>query len=946
MKNRVLKFLTLGAALCGLNAWAEEYSAATQSEFVTVAEKSVSGDTIILGTGDFAIGPVDINGKTLTFKGQGATSTKVYIGNGGYDGNGGHGSSKTANMTFIDLTLDDLASDSGYLTGFTEAGKLTFENVTFNCGFSNWGNKNKDVTFTRCTFNQTVAGKYCVQELRCNSTTENPITVLFDTCTFNHAVESRFINAYKQNGAAATLNIVVKDCTFNNNGEKSSYAAVNCKDDYSNGCNINLTFVGENKANGPMPDSDTTSALYATQSKGHVIVSYKDALDSDSVVIFQNSANTEDWFDPNGYKPQSGDVEPPAEEITYTRVDNFFENETPPTAYVTELPEADVAAENMECGYSFKAWSDDDYAIFRKCVWDSETMSFDVSALTAAEKARFDEFVEAIEPYAGCHADFVVKFDRPVKADSVMLKGNYGTYGWLGFAMTRDMAANEELRLLNDGIEGLQIRFSYAMILTDVVEFLCGAANLSAANFGTTMTVELRLYEPVTDGGMDEIGNYDKETGRYMVIGTYSHTFKKPMYREVRLSTTDSVLKDADDAAIAAPSAAQSGILANVQGAVGANTPSEDMTGTGVIPAAQAAVTDAGDAAISGYVKIRLDAVQVTTKADSTAALKSIAYDVQPMAIITRVDGDGQTTVEEQEIPNEKITAPITFRLPVTADFVKGARIKHTDDADRFAQVEVEGGKRFVTVSADHFSIFTLYPDEVAEAAVGSSNIMAIKRVPGGSARAEVVAPVPWKRLDDVAQDMTVDRLVATGRANGDEIAVWNEARRDYDVWRWSETLGWEVGQSTVSGVTAPAAATTTLKQGTAVWFKRGTPAAAYSEIGGYTPGLVTSKPEAVAGKAANTLMINPYFEAVDLAKIENAGTGDQIQIISTKKVYVWKGQWGWLKLVQKTTPFGATVTREEFVPEASIPLAAGEGFWYISRGGTPTVDWKAIKAN
>ena len=115
MKSKILKFLTLAAAFCGMTAWG---AIETQEAFVTACANAVSGDTLELGSGEFAIGPVDINGKTLTFKGQGAANTKVYIGNGGYDGNGGHGSSKTANMTFEDVTLDDLASNSGYLTGF------------------------------------------------------------------------------------------------------------------------------------------------------------------------------------------------------------------------------------------------------------------------------------------------------------------------------------------------------------------------------------------------------------------------------------------------------------------------------------------------------------------------------------------------------------------------------------------------------------------------------------------------------------------------------------------------------------------------------------------------------------------------------------------------------------------------------------------------------------
>lgn len=296
MKSKILKFLTLAAALCGATAWG---AIATQEAFVEACANAVSGAELELGNGEFAIGPVDINGKTLTFKGQGAANTKVYIGNGGYDGNGGHGSSKTANMTFEDVTLDDLPSNSGYLTGFTEAAGLTFRNVTFNVGFSNWGNKGGDVSFYNCTFNQAQSDKYCVQELR----SANGTKFLFDGCTFNCTGEGRFINAYKQGGAGAAISIVVKDCTFDNSKGSAKYGALYLKDDYNDGCNVNLTFVGTNTAKGEFPTTDTGSALCATKAKGHATISIQDTLESEPRVIYQAGAQTPAWVDPNGYKP-------------------------------------------------------------------------------------------------------------------------------------------------------------------------------------------------------------------------------------------------------------------------------------------------------------------------------------------------------------------------------------------------------------------------------------------------------------------------------------------------------------------------------------------------------------------------------------------------------------------------------------------------------------------
>ena len=270
---------------------------ANQTEFETACAAAKSGDKIVLGNGEFAIGPVDINGKTLTFKGQGAANTKIYIGNGGYDGNGGHGSNKTANMTFEDVTLDDLASDAGYLTGFTEAAGLTFRNVTFEIGFSNWGNKGGDVSFFNCTFNQNTAEKYNVQELRSANNTH----YLFDGCTFNSA-PGRFINAYKQGGESTNIEIIVKNCSFS--GTEQAKAAVNLKSG-SNGCSINCYFLGRNTVNNVKVQHEATgSALFADQ-EGTCAKVYVGASKETAVLIWENQAKTSNYIQPESYNPQS-----------------------------------------------------------------------------------------------------------------------------------------------------------------------------------------------------------------------------------------------------------------------------------------------------------------------------------------------------------------------------------------------------------------------------------------------------------------------------------------------------------------------------------------------------------------------------------------------------------------------------------------------------------------
>lgn len=641
---------------------------------------------------------------------------------------------------------------------------------------------------------------------------------------------------------------------------------------------------------------------------------------------------------------------------TYTQVANILDGKTPPTAFVNEDP-ASAAQKQLEVAFAFDAWSAADMPIYEKVI-AGET-------LTEEENSRFQEVYAQLLPYFGCHVDFVVSFDRAVKEGAVSLSGNYGKWGWLTFDVPRDIAAGEKFRLLDSH----NIRYSYYMILNQVAHFLCGCSNNQPANYGTTMTVELRLYLP-KDYDLDadhtaDITNYEPEEGSYMVVGTYSHTFRAPTEKEVRLTTAgDVVVKGADGSAIAAPTDQQNLKLAHVKAQINANTTSGDKTGTGVIPAGQDK-TDSSKPAVAAvealkaahpayasqlspdagvynyYLKIKLDSVKVDT--DAQNAVKALAYDVKPMVVTTVLSAGGATETIEAQIPNSEITSPIEFLLPVTSEFIKGARVEHDGDAERLAVVETTAGDRYVVASANHFSIFTLYPENVVQASVASANIMAVKRVPG-AAKDEVVAAVPWRALE-TTQNVTVDKLIATGRAVGDEISAWNTTTRAYDIWRFNGTA-WEAATDAKSGLTAPDAATTTLARGQAVWYKRGTPSAAYSQIGGYIVETVRTPTVAggtsTANKPMNNLLINPFYEAVDLAKIPGA-SGDQIQVISTLKVYTNKGgQWGTLQLVTVSSPFGP-VKQQQFVAESAITLPAGQGFWYISKGGAPKIDWKAL---
>ena len=136
---------------------------------------------------------------------------------------------------------------------------------------------------------------------------------------------------------------------------------------------------------------------------------------------------------------------------------------------------------------------------------------------------------ELSSQYRYWHADYVVKADNVVPANSMALAGYYKEWcqhnndNWVALTSSEDIPANTEIRL----VEQMGVAVNYEEICrygNDGIGFLCGAADLTGANAGTTITVELRLYE--TEAPSEDNGNSKNvETGYYEVVGTFTHTF-------------------------------------------------------------------------------------------------------------------------------------------------------------------------------------------------------------------------------------------------------------------------------------------------------------------------------------------------------------------------------------------------------------------------------------
>ena len=159
-----------------------------------------------------------------------------------------------------------------------------------------------------------------------------------------------------------------------------------------------------------------------------------------------------------------------------------------PTATVTEVPisvvEQYFPGSNLDVAYQFVANNDGD------------------------------------EKYKSYNADFVVSFDKAIPQGAVRLFGQYGNYPLTECPITKDLAANEEYRLLKDAM-GMDM--TYQQILDLVQTFYCGA-QFTAASAGAKMTIKLAIYETAADPVTGDVA----ETGTEVEIEDAEQTFTAP----------------------------------------------------------------------------------------------------------------------------------------------------------------------------------------------------------------------------------------------------------------------------------------------------------------------------------------------------------------------------------------------------------------------------------
>ena len=108
-----------------------------------------------------------------------------------------------------------------------------------------------------------------------------------------------------------------------------------------------------------------------------------------------------------------------------------------------------------------------------------------------------EQYLEAypLETYKDWTCDFFVSTDSAVD-EGLILAGNYGTFGWLGFWVPENDVAYEPVGLLGVVTSGGESNWTYQDIHNSVQIFRCGLIDYYNNNTGVKVTVDLRMKSP------------------------------------------------------------------------------------------------------------------------------------------------------------------------------------------------------------------------------------------------------------------------------------------------------------------------------------------------------------------------------------------------------------------------------------------------------------------
>lgn len=290
----------------------------TYTSLKEAVEKAESGDTILLGEGDYTLYKVDSTGMTrdkdLTFVGRGTDKTVWHIGEDVADPNktgeynGDYSFDGAGTVTFENMTLrSGTTTDPNVKLGFIRPGNTVVENCEIVGWTAYWGDNS--AKFKNTTF-KPIVGKDAIWVYSSKEAT-------FNNCIFT---TGRGVKVYTEKNKSVTVNF--NDCTVENSGSHPAIyidELVLERDGGTERYNINIT--GDNNVTA-QTNRDTCSKLFGFRkanahpghftnvrideelvwSNGEMLThDYTDGEKNNAYSITYSSSNPNGWVEEDGH---------------------------------------------------------------------------------------------------------------------------------------------------------------------------------------------------------------------------------------------------------------------------------------------------------------------------------------------------------------------------------------------------------------------------------------------------------------------------------------------------------------------------------------------------------------------------------------------------------------------------------------------------------------------
>lgn len=290
----------------------------TYTSLKEAVEKAESGDTILLGEGDYTLYKVDSTGMTrdkdLTFVGRGTDKTVWHIGEDVADPNktgeynGDYSFDGAGTVTFENMTLrSGTTTDPNVKLGFIRPGNTVVENCEIVGWTAYWGDNS--AKFKNTTF-KPIVGNDAIWVYSSKEAT-------FNNCKFT---TGRGVKVYTEKNKSVTVNF--NDCTVENSGSHPAIyidELVLERDGGTERYNINIT--GDNNVTA-QTNRDTCSKLFGFRkanahpghftnvrideelvwSNGEMLThDYTDGEKNNAYSITYSSSNPNGWVEEDGH---------------------------------------------------------------------------------------------------------------------------------------------------------------------------------------------------------------------------------------------------------------------------------------------------------------------------------------------------------------------------------------------------------------------------------------------------------------------------------------------------------------------------------------------------------------------------------------------------------------------------------------------------------------------